>query len=96
MSNLKANSISPYVGLAQRAGAILYGEDIILEKIRFAKVVLIDANAPDKYKDRLKSKIKTCPTFITEDLKRALHKDNVNAVAITNDGLANAITELLR
>lgn len=96
MSNLKADNISPYVGLAQRAKAILYGEDIILEKIRLAKVVLIDADAPQKYAERLKSKIKTCPTFIARDLKGALHKDNVYAVAITNEGLANAVIELLR
>ena len=96
MSKLKADKITPYVGLAQRANAILYGEDIILERIKLAKVVLIDATATDKYKDRLKNKIKSCPVFITEDLKTALHKDSVNAVAVTNDGLANAIIELLR
>ena len=96
MSKLKADKITPYVGLAQRANAILYGEDIILERIKLAKVVLIDAAATDKYKDRLKNKIKNCPVFITEDLKSALHKDSVNAVAVTNDGLANAIIELLR
>ncbi|MCM1305745.1 MAG: hypothetical protein NC037_04670 [Bacteroides sp.] len=96
MSKLKANNISPYVGLAQRANAILYGEDIIAERVKLAKVVLIDASATDKYKDRLKSKIKNCPVFVTDDLKTALHKDGVYAVAVTNDGLANAIIELLR
>lgn len=96
MSKLKADKITPYVGLAQRANAILYGEDIILERVRLAKVVLIDATATDKYKERLKNKINDCPVFVTEDLKFALHKDNVNAVAVTNDGLANAIIEILR
>lgn len=96
MSALKADSIAPYVGLAQRAGAVLYGEDIILERLRLAKVVLIDGGATEKYKRRLLDKIKSCPVFVTEDLNNALHKDGVCAVAVTNDGLANAIIEILR
>lgn len=96
MSKLKAESISPYIGLAQRANAVLYGEDIILERIKLAKVVIIDARASEKYKERLKSKINGCPIFVADGLKEALHKDEVNAVAVTNDGLANAIIELLR
>lgn len=53
MSSLRADNIAPYIGLAQRANAVLYGEDIILERIKFAKVVLIDSDAceyQNKYK----------------------------------------------
>ena len=87
MSSLRADNIAPYIGLAQRANAVLYGEDIILERIKFAKVVLIDSDASDKYKERV---------YITANLKTALHKDGVNSVAVTNDNLANAIIEILR
>jgi len=96
MSKLKADNISPYIGLAQRANAVLYGEDIILEKLKYAKVVIVDATASDKYIARLQSKITNCPFFVADGLKEALHKDNVNAVAIINESLANAIIQLLR
>ncbi len=96
MSSLRADNIAPYIGLAQRANAVLYGEDIILERIKFAKVVLIDSDASDKYKERLLKKIKGCPVYITANLKTALHKDGGNSVAVTNDNLANAIIEILR
>ena len=96
MSKLKADKITPYIGLAQRANAVIYGEDNIIERIKYAKVVLIAMDATDKYKERLSHKIKSCPVFITENLKKDLHKDGVNAIAVTNDGLANAIIELLR
>lgn len=92
----KKNKLASYVGLAQRANAVLYGEDIILERIKTAKVVLIDECATPKYKERLTNKIISCPVYATEQLRQALHKDNVNAIAVTNDGLANAIIELLR
>ncbi len=93
--SLNKKAIS-YVGLAQRAGGALYGEDIILERIRYSKVVLIDGGATEKYKRRLTEKITVCPVYIVDNLKSALHKDNVNAVAITNAELAKAIIDLLR
>ena len=90
------NKLASYIGLAQRANGVLYGEDIISERIRLAKVVLIDGGATDKYKERLTAKIKSCPTFTVDGLRQALHKDNVNAVAITNGELAKVIIDLLR
>ncbi len=93
MTNNKLNS---YVGLAQRAGAVLYGEDIILEKLRFAKVVLINGSATEKFKDRVMSKITVCPVFVVDDLQEMLHRDRVNAIAVSNESLANQIIALLR
>lgn len=93
---MNSDKIKSYIGLAQRSGAILYGEDIILEKKRIAKVVLISRDAPDKYKQRLANKISILPTFEVEELCKALHRDGVYAVAITNDNLANAIINILR
>ena len=85
-----------YVGLAQRAGAVLYGEDIITDKQKLAKLVLIDADAPEKYSSRLENKFDSLPIFRLDGLRKALHRDNVNAVAITNENLANAIIDILR
>lgn len=52
------DKIKAYIGLAQRANAVLYGEDIICEKKRLAKVVLVSSTAGDKYRDRIAKK---CP-----------------------------------
>lgn len=90
------DKIVSYVGLAQRAGAVLYGEDVISDKLRSARLVLIDANAPEKYAARVEKKFDVLPTFKLEGLREALHRDNVNAVAITNESLANAIIDILR
>ena len=97
MSASDTSKLSSYIGLAQRANAVLYGEDIICERLRLAKVVVIYGGAPEKFKQRLQNKVKDCcPVFQTEQLREALHRDNVNAIAVTNDGLASAIIELLR
>lgn len=90
------DKIKSYIGLAQRSGSILYGEDIILEKKRLVKVVLIDKDAPDKYKQRLLNKISNLPIFEVEDICKALHRDGVYSIAVTNENLANAIINLLR
>ena len=96
MSNDPSLKIASYVGLAQRAGAVLYGEDAIKEKLKLAKVILIDAEATEKYSARIEKKFCMVPIFRLEGLRRALNRDNVNAVAITNENLANAITDILR
>ena len=60
------------------------------------KVVLIDSDAPEKYTNRLKTKFDCLTIFQIEGLRKALHRDNVNAIAITNENLATAITDILR
>lgn len=90
------DKIVSYVGLAQRAGAVLYGEDVITEKQKLTKLVLIDTNAGEKYSLRLENKFGALPIFRLDGLREALHRDNVNAVAITNENLANAIIDILR
>lgn len=93
---MNSDKIKSYIGLAQRSGAIVYGEDIILEKKRLVKVVLIASEAPDKYKQRLEGKLSILPTFEVEELCKALHRDGVYAVGVTNENLANAIINILR
>ncbi len=88
--------IESYIGLSQRANQIFYGEDIIKEKFRFVHLILIDANAPEKYRERLKNKCNEKPVFEIENLAGALHRDNIYAAAISNKGLADAIINILR
>lgn len=90
------SKIGAYVGLAQRSGSVLYGEDIICEKIHLAKVVLVSSSASDKYKERILRKIGYCPAFIVDGLCEVLHREGVNAIAITNDSLAKAVVGVLR
>lgn len=88
--------LKSYIGLAQRAGGVIYGEDAMSEKKRAIKLILINSEASDKYKTRIKSKFADKPHFETHDLTEMLHRDNVKAIAISNDALAEAIIDLLR
>lgn len=90
------SKISAYVGLAQRSGSVLYGEDIICEKKNLVKVVLVSSSATDKYKERILKKMEDCPVLIVDGLCEALHREGVNAIAITNDNLAKAVVGVLR
>lgn len=91
-----SDKFASYIGLAQRAGAVAYGEDIIVEKLRTIALVLIDGDAPAKYSERLRSRTASKPTYTVSGLKAALHKDNVNAIGIMNKELAAALIQLLR
>lgn len=90
------DKIKAYIGLAQRANAVLYGEDIIFEKKRLAKVILVSSAASDKYKERIANKTFDCQTFVVDNLCEALHRDGVKSIAVTNEALANAIINILR
>ncbi len=91
------DKIASYIGLAQRAGSVLYGEDIIVENKSKAKLVIIDLSAPKKYAERLKRRLgDRCKIVEIEGLASALHRAGVNAVGIVNDDLANAISALVR
>ena len=96
MDKASVDKISSYIGLAQRAGAVLYGEDMIEDKHKSAKLLLIDSAASEKYSLRLQKKFCVLPIFIVEGLREALHRENVNAVALTNENLANTIIDILR
>lgn len=90
------DKIAAYIGLAQRAGSVLYGEEIIVERKSKAKIVLIDSRAPEKYIARLQAKLDRNKVCVIDGLKDALHRENVNAVGITNADLADAILGSVR
>ena len=96
MEKSTSDKLKSYIGLAQRAGGVVYGEDSICEKKKQAKLLLIASDASDKYKERMLTKLSDRPVYVVDGLCEALHRDGVNAVAVSNDGLANAIISLLR
>ncbi len=87
--------LSSYIGLAVKAGGAVFGEDMIFERLSQIKVIIVDETASEKYKERLKRRAGDVPVFIG-DVKCALKRDNVNAVGIKNEDLADAIIKLLR
>lgn len=91
-----SDKLASYIGLAQRAGAVLYGEDIIVENKSKVKIVLIDSSANEKYIARLKTRLADRNIYVIEGLKGALHRAEVNAVGISNDSLASAISAIVR
>lgn len=93
---MKASDIAPYVGFAIRSGAVIFGAERIEEKRAKALVVLIDAEAPEKFRSGLKTKCKSTPCFEVENLPLATHRDNVKAIAVTDASLAGAIVNLMR
>ena len=51
---------------------------------------------PDIKKEANVDAVKQLAAFKQEELKEALHRENVNAVAITNESIANEIIDILR
>lgn len=90
------SKISSYVGLAQRAGNVVYGEDQIVEKLKNINLILIDDTASDAFKTRIENKCGQTETFVIDGLKNALHREQVFAIGITNAELAKAIKNQLR
>ncbi|MCQ2603262.1 MAG: hypothetical protein MJ193_04970 [Clostridia bacterium] len=90
------SKVASYIGLAQRAGNVVYGEDQICEKLKNVKVILIDNTATDAFKTRIQNKCGQTELFVIDGLKDALHREQVFAIGITNADLAQAITNQLR
>ncbi len=85
-----------YIGLAQRAGAAVYGEDRIEEKLGEISLVLVSSSAPEKYIMRINKKCVGTECVVVDGLNEALHRDNVNAIGIMSSELAKAIIGRLR
>ena len=96
MTEQTAEKLASYVGLSQRAGAVIYGEDLIEKHLNACKIVLVDSHASAKYIERIQTKFSVLPIYVVDGLREALHRESVNAIAITNENLANAIQDILR
>ncbi len=91
------------LGLMTRAGKIVTGEDLIIKNIQEKKVKLL-VIASDCGKNNLKKltdKAKYygtefCVIFSTEEISRAIGKENRVALAITDTGFSKKLKELLK
>lgn len=96
MTDSDLKKLTSYIGFAVKGGFALFGEDIICERLRLAKVVLIDGEAGEKYIERVKKRAGSVPTYVVGGLKDMLKRQNVKALAVTNESLAKAILDILR
>ncbi|WP_342662637.1 YlxQ family RNA-binding protein [Halalkalibacillus halophilus] len=90
------------LGIALRANKLVLGESSIVEAVRQnqAKLVLIASDASDNTKKKLSDKSTSyqVPYIVVEDrhtLSKAIGKDGRVAVAITDQGFANKLKQLL-
>jgi ribosomal protein L7Ae-like RNA K-turn-binding protein len=92
------------IGLAFKANKVLHGETLVLEAIRSkkAKLVLLASDTGPNTTKRITDKaafyqIPLYTGFITDDLSRAIGKDNRKVLAILNQDfrklIENALTE---
>lgn len=90
------SKFAAYVGFAQKSGRIIYGADNIEIQAPKCKVVVADADAPEKLRGRLRRICGDTPYFEVVSLSGATHRDNVKAIAVTDKSLADAIINVLR
>lgn len=97
------NKISGLLGIAAKAGKAASGELAATEAIRSgrAELVLIAKDASDNTKDRFVSmclghKAAACGYSTKEDLGRCIGKAERSVLAVTDRGLAEALTALLQ
>ena len=80
------NKLSKYVGFAVRAGQVLWGSDLIMEKKRKRKLILLSSTASENLRDKIAAYAEEDGYTLEDILKR-----NTKALAITNKDLADAI-----
>ncbi len=87
--------ISSYIGFAVRAGQVLWGSDLILEKKRKRKLILLSSTASDNLKDKITAYAEATgsPLLVLDDgvTLEDILKRNCKALAVTNRELADAI-----
>lgn len=89
------NKLSKYVGFAVRAGQVLWGSDLIMEKKRKRKLILLSSTASENLRDKIAAYAEETGSklIILEDgyTLEDILKRNTKALAITNKDLADAI-----
>lgn len=93
---MNESKFAAYVGFAQKSGKIVYGAEKIEECAVKCKVVVADADAPEKFRVKLQRICGDTPYFEVGSLSGATHRDNVKAIAVTDKSLADAIINVLR
>ncbi len=93
MSNILKN-----IGLCSRAGGLITGEEFVLEAIKKQSVLLVFLanDASDNTTKRIKDKTNTYNVdinidFSTEELSKAIGKENRKVIGITDKGFAKLL-----
>ena len=100
---MDSNRIYNMLGLAQKAGRITAGENLVLDKLDhggFSLILIAENISNPSLKlvlDRLHGKMIPCWQFGSkEDLGRAVGKSPRTVLGINDKGLAGALLEMLR
>lgn len=95
-SEERRNKLKTYIGFAKKAGKIVYGVDQIV-KIRRRYLILTDpALSANSQKKIAKHASETGSTILTADDLAELFGENVKAVAVKEEHLAEAIASILK
>lgn len=86
-----------YLGIAKRSGNLICGTDMVVKNLPTGtiKIILLASDASSNTKDKIIKKafyyqIQVCEIFDSFLLSKAVGKDHIMVMAITNDGLKNA------
>lgn len=101
MTNNDAKVLS-LLGLCQRAGQLISGEELVLDDVRKRKVSLVilanDASANTEKKVKDKCSYYTIPAYMTSDryaLGQAIGKEARVVLGVRSEGFAKKIAALL-
>lgn len=91
------------LGLAQRAGKLVSGEDLCLKELRSGTchLMIIASDASNRTKDRFDKKsyfykVKVIDDFTTNELSNAIGKENRKTIAIIDPGFAKSLQQIKR
>ncbi len=86
-----------YLGIAKRSGNIVCGTDTVVKSLpsKKLKLILLAKDASDNTKDKIIKKafyyqIQVVDKFSSQELSKAVGKDHLMVLAITDDGLTKA------
>ena len=86
-----------YLGIAKRSGNLICGTDMVVKSLpsKTIKIILLASDASENTKDKIIKKafyyqIQVCEIFDSYELSKAIGKDHVMVMAITDEGLKNA------
>lgn len=97
------NKLKSQIGLAQRAGMLAIGEEIVLKAIRSkqARLVFVATDASDNTKKKFRDKCKSYNVplaigFTRNDLSNSMGRVNRVVVAVMDDGFATMMRSGLK
>ena len=88
------------LGLAMRAGKLLWGTESVLKRFINAKLIILASDCSALTADKFSKKgfhynIKILQTFSSAEISRALGKSNIKVVAVCDQGFSEKIMEIV-